>query len=369
MNYTFKNISTTKFSINDREFFKTFIPYYVDSQRIKVFNIYDSTTPLMQTTPVVDIDINGVTYANATLLMNALTDVLYVREVLGGDLDAAQIEANRVAIVALNNNKSDVGHNHDDRYYTEAEVDSIISNLPGGTPPITKGEVDGNNLNLRQANDVVSVTIDVTALNAQGAFVEYIDGVLSLKDASGNILSTTNVEAKESYYDKAKYLVGFEDDLNDLIMTDKFAIIKTTSGLYFFVSKSDNIEDFTNSRIHLNTNDEFYELGAVDVTGATFNAWGLTVTTESMIENSEYGFDFWKKLSSGGSTTLITEFTPSADAASETFTLSKSSSVIQVLNNGVSLLSSEWSQSGTSLIVTPVNGGLFLDGYIQVIQQ
>ncbi len=192
MTYTFKDISTTKFSINDREFYKTFIAHYISDSIIKIFNVYDSTTPLIQSTLVSDIDIDGTTYANATLLMNALTDVLYVREGTSGDLDSAQIEANRVAIVSLQSGKANTVHTHDDRYYTETEIDSMLSSIGGGISTVS-GDIDGNNLNLTDQNDDPIGTIDVSELKSQATIITYEDYKLILKDASGNTLSSTSI--------------------------------------------------------------------------------------------------------------------------------------------------------------------------------
>ncbi|QQV89974.1 hypothetical protein M1M27_gp30 [Cellulophaga phage Ingeline_1] len=90
-------------------------------------------------------------------------------------------------------------------------------------------------------------------------------------------------------------------------------------------------------------------------------------------ENSTiYYYDSEWKIAGGtpsSSSTTISEFNTNADVASQVFTLNNASTVIQVLNNGISIRAFEWSQSGSSLTVSPVNGGLFADGYIQVIQQ
>lgn len=301
MNYTFKDISTTKFSINDRELFKTFICYYVDANRIKILNIYDSTQPLIPTTQVSDIDIDGTSYANATLLMNALASILFVREG-GASLDTAQIEANRVAIVSLDTDKSDVGHTHDDRYYTETEIDAIIAGIGAGTE-IADGEVDGDNLNLKDASDNIIATVDVSALRAQGTIVAYENGVLTLKDENGVTLSTTEIVAKSTFFDKFKYLEGYEDDLNDLTMTDDYAVVKTTGGLYFFVVNDSTGYDFGNSRVLVTANDESYDLGSTDIDDSNFLAWQITVTENPFIIDSFYGFNYWTKEGSSGIST------------------------------------------------------------------
>ena len=101
MTYSFVDINTSKFSINGRELFKTFIPVYVNEQTIRVVNIYDSRFPLIPNTSVSEIEFDGQTYANATLLNNAIHDALFSRAV-SGDIDNAQIEANRLAIIDLN---------------------------------------------------------------------------------------------------------------------------------------------------------------------------------------------------------------------------------------------------------------------------
>ena len=64
----------------------------------------------------------------------------------------------------------------------------------------------------------------------------------------------------------------------------------------------------------------------------------------------------------------VQEFNVLADVAFQVFTLANTRLVKQVLNNGISLKASEWTQTTNQLTVTPTNGGLFADGYIQVIK-
>jgi len=62
------------------------------------------------------------------------------------------------------------------------------------------------------------------------------------------------------------------------------------------------------------------------------------------------------------------EFTPSANAASEVFTLSGTQEVVRVALEGVILEASEWSQAGANLTVTPV-AGLQTSDTVTVVQR
>lgn len=93
--------------------------------------------------------------------------------------------------------------------------------------------------------------------------------------------------------------------------------------------------------------------------GNHFSNWRSTVSDPTQDSH----FDIKPTITLSGD--LVTQFTPTADAASEVFTLTSTDAVKQVWNNGISLPSSQWSQSGTNLTVTPLDGGLFSDGYVQ----
>ena len=82
MIYTFVNISEVKFSINGRELYKTFIPLYINDDFIKVLNVYDSLCPLVPKTAVANFIVDGVTYANATDLNNAIYTVIFCCELI-----------------------------------------------------------------------------------------------------------------------------------------------------------------------------------------------------------------------------------------------------------------------------------------------
>lgn len=294
MTYTFVDISTVKFSINSRELFKTFIPFFVDNNHIKIISVYDSKTVLIPTTHVSEFEVDGNTYNNATDLSNAIHTVIFSRSV-DGSVNNAQIEVNRLAIIDLQNDKANVNHNHDTRYYTQAQVDAKIQSIVSASDLLAKGEVDGDDINFRKADDSLVFKIDAETFTRQGTLVSFENGVLTLKNDKGEVLSTTNVEAKESYYDKFIYASGLEDDLNDLILTDPFQLVKTDGDLYFFVSDSNNIEDFIVSRLFINTLDLFIDLDVPTIENVNFRAWQINIPSETFIEDESYSFGFWLK--------------------------------------------------------------------------
>ncbi len=226
MTYTFLTISTTKFSINGRTLYKTFLPVYIDDTHIRIEGMNDSKQVLISSTNVSEIQVDGNTYANSTDLINVIHEVLYARPV-AGELDNAQIEFNRLAIIALDTNKSDVGHTHDDRYYTKGEVDALIpEGGAAGVAGVAGGEVDGNDMNIRDADDNLLGTIDVTELRSQGKVLEVNGYTVLLKDESGNVLDSINVipdivkidavDADGNNIDKTgKWVIGQRAGLND----------------------------------------------------------------------------------------------------------------------------------------------------------
>lgn len=295
MTYTFVDISTVKFSVNARELFKTFIPFYVNSTHIKIINIYDSSMVLIPSTHVSEFEVDGVTYANATDLSNAIHDVVFSRTV-DGAVNNAQIETNRLAIIDLQNDKADINHNHDTRYYTKTQVDTIISGIEVGSGGVLKGEVDGDVINFRKADDTIVYTIDVETLTAQGTILSFENGVLTLKNDKGVVLSTTSIQANESYYDTFNFSSGLEDDLNDLVLTDPFHLVKTNGDLYFFVSDVDNDQNFEGSRIYINELGLFFDLDTPDISNSNFKAWEIIIPDESFVENEFYNFNYWFNL-------------------------------------------------------------------------
>lgn len=223
MTYTFLTISTTKFSINGRTLYKTFLPVYIDDNHIRIEGMNDSKQVLIPSTNVSEILVDGNSYANSTALINVIHEVLYARPV-AGELDNEQIELNRLAIVALQSGKSDVGHTHDDRYYTKEQVDDLIPE--GGAAEVAGGEVDGNNMNIRDDATNILGTIDVSELRAQGTILERNGYTVLLKNESGGVLDSINVvpdivkidaqDADGNNIDKTgKWVIGQRDGLND----------------------------------------------------------------------------------------------------------------------------------------------------------
>ena len=154
MTYSFLEISASKFSLNSRELFKTFLAIPVGTNNIKIVNIYDSSNVLIPTTVVSEIEVDGTTYNNSTDLINAIYDVIYSSST-SGSLDSQQIELNRLAIIDLQNNQTGTNHNHDERYYTQTEVDSKMQNTVSSSDLISKGDVDGDYIKFRNTDNTV----------------------------------------------------------------------------------------------------------------------------------------------------------------------------------------------------------------------
>ena len=193
MSYNFVNISSSKFSLNSREFFKTFLPISVGSTHMKIVNIYDNSGVLVPHTPVGDFLVDGIAYANSTDLSNAIYSVIFSKG-SSESLDAQQVEANRLAIIALQNSDIDANHNHDSRYYTQLQVDSMIQSIVSSSDLLAKGEVDGDDVNFRKADNTLVFSIDAKAFLNQGTSITFVDGVLKLKNSKGETLSSTETD-------------------------------------------------------------------------------------------------------------------------------------------------------------------------------
>lgn len=298
MTYSFVNLSTTRFTLNGNTFYKTFLPFYIDSTHIRVYNIYDSRLSLLDVTHISDIEVDGTVFTNATELINAIHTVLFTKGGESGEeINNEQIELNRLAIIALQSSKADSTHTHDTRYYTKAQVDNLLS-LIGSNQGIASGYVDGDKIRFYDSNGNQVLMVDADAFLAQGVSVLFEDGILYLKDSTGQTLSTTPVKANEAYYDTYVYDSGFETGLSDLDPEYPFMIVKTNSDAYYFINDADNTEVLDGSRIYLNEPELFFELGVPDITTEGFKAWLLDSTALDLVEDEEYRFNVW--LTQGG---------------------------------------------------------------------
>lgn len=284
MIYNFQNISTQRFSLNGRESYKTFIPFFVDDSHIVVLNVYDSKLQLTEIEDVSKFSVNGSTYANSKELINALHSVVFSPSMSGGDIDLSSIETE---IAKLKNGKADKNHTHDDRYYTETEIDEKLSNLGSGES-ISKGVVDNDKIKFYNSKNQKVFQIDAKKLVEQGTSIVFENGKLVLKNNYGESLSATEVRAIESYYDKFTFVENVSDDLN-FVLSDNFQLVKTTSNNYYFFSRE---EDLTDTKIYLNELDQFFQL-TDDNKLQDFNAWELEITEENFYINTEYYFNIW----------------------------------------------------------------------------
>jgi hypothetical protein len=189
--FVINTISATKFSINGREMFKTFTPVYLNDTKISVTNIYDSVQYLFRNTNVSDIELNGIVYANSTLLITALVPVIFI-PAGEGTFSQAQIDQNTANILILQNEKADINHNHNSLYYLKTEIDTIIANLPTGTA-IVSGAVIGQKLVFYDNLENVVFEIDVKKFFEQASNLTYNDGILQLENVFGTILSNINL--------------------------------------------------------------------------------------------------------------------------------------------------------------------------------
>ena len=294
MTYTFVNISPTQFTINGRELYKTFIPVLLNATHIRLQSAYDSQTVLVSKTHVSNFIVDGVAYANSTALNTAIYTVLFSKEATAA-ISNGQIELNRLAIISLQNSKSNIGHTHDSRYYKKSEIDIFITNIVSQSDLLAKGEVDGDLIKFRKADNTIVFSINAESFTSQGTSVDFNSGVLTLKNEKGEVLSTTEVKAIETYYDEFKFNSGVTDDLSDLTLTEPFELIRTTGDLYFFVSNTSNVENFSGSRIYINEIELFANLSEPTITTNSFFAWQLTIPSEYFIDGNSYTYNIWDR--------------------------------------------------------------------------
>jgi hypothetical protein len=193
MIYNFVNISSSKFSLNSREFFKTFLPISVGLTHVKIVNIYDNSGVLVTHTPVGDFLVDGIAYANSTDLSNAIYSVIFSKG-SSESLDAQQVEANRLAIIALQNSGVDANHNHDIRYYTQLEIDNMIQSIVSSSDLLAKGVVDGESIKFKKEDETLLFSVDAKAFLNQGTSIQYDGTSLKLKNSKGETLSSTETD-------------------------------------------------------------------------------------------------------------------------------------------------------------------------------
>lgn len=293
MIYSFANISSSIFTLNARNLFKTFLAIPVGTNSIKIVNVYDSKSVLIPTTLVSEIEVEGITYNSAIDLINAIYAVIFSKST-SGSLDSSQIEANRLAIINLQGSQTNSNHNHDSRYYKKLQVDTLIANIQNASNGAVKGEVDGSDIKFRSSDNTVLFSINAKSFLSQGTNVIFENGVLTLKNSFGETLSTANIEAKETYYDKFKYSIGIENDLSDLILTEKFEIVKTNDNSIYFVSSINNDENLESSSIFVNSINTFFKIGIATILNTNFKASKITLDTSNLVESLLYNFNVWK---------------------------------------------------------------------------
>ena len=296
MAFDIKNISADKFSINGRQFFKTFIPQYVNESSIRIVNVYDSGSQLATRSSLAEFTVDSVSYVNANDLINALVPVLFSKAVSGG-LSDAQIEQNRLAIIELQNGSSPSGHDHDSLYYTKAQVQALLNQIVSSSDLIGSGIVDGTNLIFKNDLGTPLFTVDVGPFMSQGVSARFSNGVLTLKNASGQVLSTTSISAGKSVYDsftfKGQLATG--SDINNITATDVFEVYEVdNTGVFYFLIKENAFHDFQNSRVEIyKTETKIDVQQIVTPSGRNFSFFPFGAAASSLTLDQEYDFNTW----------------------------------------------------------------------------
>lgn len=146
----------------------------------------------------------------STLKIHKLTQAQYDRELAAGNIDEnalyltpeEAIDLSPYATIESLSVKSDVGHTHDDMYYTETEIDTKIEDINISIEDI----IDGTTV-VAEANHAVSADDATSATNATKA----------TQDASGNVITST-YETKTDASTKLTEAKAYADTIkNDLL--------------------------------------------------------------------------------------------------------------------------------------------------------
>jgi hypothetical protein len=235
----FQNINATKFSLNGIEFHKVFMAFKVNADYIRVINVYDSRFQLLGTTKFDQVEVNGNTYASAAELISNLSDVVFSKSALT-QAETEQIEQNRQDIITLQQNSSGPGHNHDDRYYTESEINALELKLK--KLDFKSHALDGELLKLYDGNTPANLidTIDLGFFASQGTQLSTdAQNRIVLSNDSGEILSVLNlgyetrIKSIEDKFDPqsgevlSQYLPAYVDDVIDGQLIDSITFNAT----------------------------------------------------------------------------------------------------------------------------------------------
>lgn len=124
-------------------------------------------------------------------------------------------------IVAAIGNKADKTHVHDDRYYTEEEIDGALANFTNGTVTVKEAE------HAASANTATSATNANHAITADSA-VSADSATKATQDANGNVITstyetkadaTTKLSEAKAYTDEKTNVLASTSSVNTSIST------------------------------------------------------------------------------------------------------------------------------------------------------
>ena len=288
--FVINTISATKFSINGREMFKTFTPVYLNETRISVANIYDSRQLLFNNILVSEIEVDGIIYANATLLITALVPVIFI-PAGEGSFSQAQIDQNTADILLLEAEKAEIDHNHNLLYYLKTEIDSMIAGLGGGVE-IASGAVVNQNLVFYDALNNVLFQIDAKKFFEQGNNLTFSNGILRLENVFGATLSSINLNISSIAYDDFIYAENISTDFSNIIYENTFVLAKTTEDRLFFLQKKDSTFSVDEIRWIFEAANYKYDLVGITSETITYKAYELLGLTFDFVAGTTYRFDF-----------------------------------------------------------------------------
>lgn len=145
------------------------------------------------------------TKANKTVVDSALssssTNPVQNKVVKGALDDKANVQHNHTFATVVNlqstlNSKSNVGHTHDDRYYTETEMNTKLNNKANSSHTHSIGDVTNLQSKLNTIPTLTSTSITVSGTNNQGKITFYKFGkivVMELDLSKVHFTSTWNV--------------------------------------------------------------------------------------------------------------------------------------------------------------------------------
>lgn len=180
----------------------------------------------------------------STLKIHKLSKAQYERELAAGNLDEnaiyltpdEEIDLSPYATIEQLNGKADVEHDHDDKYYTESEVDAKLA---------TKSDSTHNHDSAYDAKGAAS-----DALTEAKAYADTKTSGLASTPSVTNAISTHNT-ATDTHNDIRDLITGLTNRLNALADSDDTTLDQMSELVAYIKANRDLIDSVTTSKVNV----------------------------------------------------------------------------------------------------------------------